>query len=103
VQNLRFYLRPLQELSINGKLNNDMLICSLCQKGMKKVAWSRHKKGSSGAGGTWALRAQIHKRTQRPNLHTYRGIKLCTKCLRMVKAASDKGRDLLAEQFSPAA
>ena len=63
-----------------------MLICQLCRKGIKTVAFSRHKKGSSGAGGTWALRAPIHKRIQRPNLHTYMGMKLCTKCLRVVKA-----------------
>lgn len=54
------------------------------------MAFSRHKKGSSGAGGTWKLRAQITKKVQRPNLHTYRGMKLCTKCLRTVKAVEVK-------------
>lgn len=63
-----------------------MLVCQVCQKGARKVAFSRHKKGSSGAGGTWALRAPIHKRTQRPNLHTFKGMTLCTKCLRLVKS-----------------
>ena len=67
-----------------------MLSCDICQKGMKKIAFSRHKKGSSGAGGTWKLRAQITKREQRPNLHTYHGVKLCTKCLRMAKAMEAK-------------
>lgn len=62
-----------------------MLVCTLCNKGAHKIAFSRHKKGSSGAGGTWALRAPIHKRTQKPNLHTYKGLKFCTKCLRTVK------------------
>lgn len=62
-----------------------MLVCSLCQKSAHKVAFSRHKKGSSGAGGTWALRAPIHKRTQKPNLHSFQGMKFCTKCLRTVK------------------
>ncbi len=46
---------------------------------------SRHKKGSSGAGGTWALRAPIHSRVQKANLHAYMGKKYCTKCLRIVK------------------
>ena len=46
---------------------------------------SRHKKGSSGAGGTWALRAPIHSRIQKANLHVYMGKKYCTKCLRTVK------------------
>lgn len=69
-----------------------MLICQLCQKGVHTIAFSRHKKGSSGAGGTWALRAPITKKLQRPNLHTYRGMKLCTKCLRTVKKAVSAGR-----------
>lgn len=51
------------------------------------VSFSRHKKGSSGAGGTWALRAPIHKREQKPNLHLFKGQKYCTKCLRTVKAS----------------
>lgn len=62
-----------------------MKVCNLCQKGIHTVAFSRHKKGSSGAGGTWALRAPIHKKVQSPNLHTYQGMKFCTKCLRMAK------------------
>lgn len=62
-----------------------MLACSRCGKGKNIVAFSRHKKGSSGAGGTWALRAPIHKRTQKPNLHLFKGAKYCTKCLRIVK------------------
>ncbi len=65
-----------------------MLICDICEKGMRKMAFSRHKKGSSGAGGTWALRAPIHKRIQRPNLHTYKGMSFCTKCLRLVKQSA---------------
>ncbi len=62
-----------------------MLICSRCGKGKNIVSFSRHKKGSSGAGGTWALRAPIHKRVQRPNLHVFKGQKYCTKCLRATK------------------
>ena len=62
-----------------------MLICTRCGKGKRVISFSRHKKGSSGAGGVWALRAPIHKRTQKPNLHTFKGKKYCTKCLRMVK------------------
>ncbi|OGE27418.1 hypothetical protein A2867_02550 [Candidatus Daviesbacteria bacterium RIFCSPHIGHO2_01_FULL_40_11] len=62
-----------------------MLICIRCGKGKNTVSFSRHKKGSSGAGGVWALRAPIHKRAQRPNLHIFKGQKYCTKCLRIVK------------------
>lgn len=63
-----------------------MLACIKCGKSKNISAFSRHKKGSSGAGGTWALRAPIHKRVQKPNLHIYKGQKYCTKCLRLVKA-----------------
>lgn len=64
-----------------------MLVCLRCGKGKNTVNFSRHKKGSSGAGGTWALRAPIHKRIQYANLHVYKGKKYCTKCLRVVKKA----------------
>ncbi len=62
-----------------------MLICKNCGKGKNFLSYSRHKKGSSGAGGTWALRAPIHKRVQRPNLHAFKGEKYCTSCLRRIK------------------
>ena len=62
-----------------------MLACKMCGKGVNTIAYSRHKKGSSGAGGTWALRAPIHKRLQRPNLQTFHGMKICTKCIKTLK------------------
>lgn len=65
-----------------------MTICTRCGKGKNKIAYSRHKKGSSGAGGVWALRAPIHKRVQKPNLHIFKGDKYCTKCLRIVKKSA---------------
>ncbi len=84
-----------------------MLICTRCGKGKNILAYSRHKKGSSGAGGVWALRAPIHQRTQKPNLHVYKrsmkiklssgafklvykGQKYCTSCLRIVKVNYQK-------------
>lgn len=67
-----------------------MLVCSRCGRCKNKIAFSRHKKGSSGAGGVWALRAPIHKRFQKINLHTYKGEKYCTKCLRVIKAPFQK-------------
>lgn len=63
-----------------------MLTCQMCQKGTRKISFSRHKKGSSGAGGTWALRAPITKKIQKANIHHYQGMKLCTKCLRTIKS-----------------
>lgn len=63
-----------------------MAVCTLCTKKSHMRSWSRHKKGSSGASGTWALRAPISKKPQNPNLHTFKNQKYCTKCLRMVKS-----------------
>lgn len=68
-----------------------MMMCQLCEKGIHKVAVSKHKKGSSGAS-QWPLRAQIHKRIQRPNLHAYQGMRLCSKCLRIVKKSVEANR-----------
>lgn len=62
-----------------------MLVCSICGKGKQMISYSRHKKGSSGGGGTWSLRAPIYKKIQKPNLHMFKGKKYCTKCLRNVK------------------
>lgn len=63
-----------------------MLVCSVCNKGKNIIAFSRHKKGSSGAS-QWPLRAPIHKRLQKPNLHVFKGQKYCTKCLRVIKSS----------------
>lgn len=71
-----------------------MLICQICGKGRKTIAFSRHKKGSSGAGGNWALRAPIHKKLQKPNLHKYHGLQLCSSCLKLVKKASVVGQEV---------
>jgi hypothetical protein len=67
-----------------------MLICAICERGKRITAYSRHKKGSSGSGGVWALRAPIYKKFQKVNLHVYKGEKYCTKCLRAVKPKYEK-------------
>lgn len=64
-----------------------MATCTLCNKKSHIRSWSRHQKGSSGHGGEWNLKAPIHKNIQKPNLHSYKGSKFCTKCLRIVKPA----------------
>jgi hypothetical protein len=61
-----------------------VFICINCGKKPNKISYSRHQKGSSGAS-EWPLRAQIVKHLQRPNLHTFKGKKYCTKCLRITK------------------
>ncbi|EKD91242.1 MAG: hypothetical protein ACD_30C00037G0014 [uncultured bacterium] len=63
-----------------------MAMCAVCNKKTVIRNWSRHQKGSSGAS-VWPLRAQIVKKPQHPNLHTFKGQKFCTKCLRIVKSA----------------
>lgn len=59
-------------------------MCLNCGKKKVMRTWSRHQKGSSGAS-EWPLRAQIVKKPQKPNLHTFKGKQYCTKCLRLVK------------------
>ena len=59
-------------------------MCLNCGKKTIMRTWSRHQKGSSGAT-EWPLRAQIVKKPQSPNLHTFKGKKYCTKCLRLAK------------------
>jgi len=61
-----------------------MIICVSCGKKPRKINFSRHQKGSSGAT-EWPLRAQISNHTQSPNLHVFKGKKYCTKCLRIAK------------------
>ena len=77
-----------------------MLICTRCGRGKNIISFSRHKKGSSGSGGVWALRAPIHQRFQKINLHSYKGKKYCTKCLRVVKPKFEVSK---AETQSPEA
>lgn len=72
-----------------------MLACLVCGKHTVKRSWSRHQKGSSGAT-EWPLRAQITKKTQSPNLHTFKGSKYCTKCLRIVKSLITPRRQVVA-------
>ena len=78
-----------------------MLACVRCGKGKNIQSYSRHKKGSSGAGGVWALRAPIHKRIQRPNLHVFKGDKYCTKCLRIVKKPFISKENLSSHSKNP--
>lgn len=79
-----------------------MVMCQLCEKGIHKVAISKHKKGSSGAS-QWPLRAQIHKKTQSPNLHVYKGMRLCSKCLRIVKTSVEANRAIPTPVQTPTA
>lgn len=77
-----------------------MTSCARCGKGKNIQAYSRHKKGSSGAGGVWALRAPIHRKTQKPNLHAFGRKMYCTKCLRLVKKPWVKPTEIAAQPTS---
>jgi hypothetical protein len=66
-----------------------MAVCVTCNKKSRRISWSRHQKGSSGAS-EWPLRAQIVKRSQKPNLHIFKGKEYCTKCLRVAKEEFNK-------------
>ena len=66
-----------------------MRVCQICKKGSMI-----QKSGAHQYGGAWAMRATKKRRVWQPNLHsvkvTYLGVRrtmrLCTKCLRKVKA-----------------
>lgn len=79
-----------------------MMMCVNCGKHSHRRSWSRHQKGSSGAS-EWPLRAQISKKPQRPNLHTFKGIKFCTKCLRLAKEVYAQELALKASRLAKAA
>lgn len=66
-----------------------MLVCTICGKGKQKISYSRHGRGH-GILGTWRLRAPIHQKIQKPNLHIFKGKKYCTKCLRIVKSKAPR-------------
>lgn len=89
-------------LSYTSSVKNYMAICSICGKHPNKISWSRHQKGSSGASGTWALRAQITKRLQHPNLHAFKNSKYCTKCLRAVKTLFNATQAAKQPKITPA-
>lgn len=57
--------------------------CDLCGKGVTYGETHTHKRGV--AGGRWKKKAQSTRKVFAPNLHTYKKLKFCTKCLRIVK------------------
>ncbi len=59
--------------------------CELCGKGVTYGETHTHKRGV--AGGRWKKKAQSTRKVFAPNLHKYKGLKFCTKCLRLVKTS----------------
>lgn len=70
------------------------LKCELCFKGIMVGKQHRHHGGV--AGGRWLRRAPKTQKVFKPNLHKtrvlvdgmYKRMKLCTKCLRLLKKAA---------------
>ena len=60
------------------------MVCENCRK--KTVFGSSQSHGRGIAGKRWSKRAQETKRTFSPNLQMYKGMKLCTSCLKKLKA-----------------
>jgi len=60
------------------------MVCENC--GKKRVFGSSQRHGRGVAGKRWNKRAQETKRTFSPNLQVYKGKKLCTSCLKKIKA-----------------
>ncbi|MBI2587451.1 50S ribosomal protein L28 [Candidatus Amesbacteria bacterium] len=58
--------------------------CDNCGKGTQYGETGKHHRGV--AGGRWLKRAQKTKRVWRPNLHSFKGKKYCTKCLRKLRS-----------------
>jgi len=80
-----------------------MRVCEIC--GKKSVI---QKSGAHQYGGGWAMRATKKRKVWQVNLHsvkvTYRGVRktmrLCTKCLRRVKAEMEKKVSKKAEKIT---
>lgn len=81
-----------------------MRICDICKK--KSMI---QQSGAHQYGGGWAMRATKKRAVWRPNLHsakvTYQGIRqtmrLCTKCLRRIKAQMVEKKPFNAVQVEP--
>jgi ribosomal protein L28 len=82
------------------------VVCFLCHKG--SMAGKQHKHHPGVAGGRWKKRAPKTPKLFKPNLHAAhmlvdgvnRKVRLCTKCLRLVKGKSTFNRKEAAEALT---
>jgi ribosomal protein L28 len=59
----------------------------MCDRCARSVQYGEtHSHGRGVAGGRWKKRAPHTRKVFKPNLHKWQGLKLCTKCLRIMKA-----------------
>ena len=78
--------------------------CENCGKGT--MIGSQHKHHAGVAGGRWKKRAPHTTKVFKPNLHrarielgtTYKTMRLCTKCLRLLRRTSKKVSSPVVEQ-----
>ncbi|MDO8488131.1 MAG: 50S ribosomal protein L28 [bacterium] len=59
-------------------------VCDNCGKGVQYGGLHTHGRGV--AGGRWKKKAPSVRKVFKPNLHAWHGMKLCTKCLRLLKS-----------------
>ena len=82
------------------------LQCDNCTKGI--MIGKTHKHHPGVAGGRWKKRAPRTAKMFRPNLHStrvlvgtnYQRLKLCTKCLRLAKAAMAAQKETSSQPIS---
>ena len=67
-------------------------VCDNCARGIQYGGTHAHRRGV--AGGRWKKRAQRTRKVFKPNLHKWMGMKLCTKCLRKLKALKVKREEV---------
>ncbi len=71
-------------------------ICDNCGRGAQYGESHTHGRGV--AGGRWKKRAVHTRKVFKPNLHKWMGMKLCTKCLRLLKGVQGlKGAKIQGE------
>lgn len=67
-------------------------VCDNCGKASQYGETHSHRRGV--AGGRWKKRAAHTRKVFKPNLHKWMGMKLCTKCLRKLKALRAKREEV---------
>lgn len=72
-------------------------VCDNCGRGVQYGETGKHGRGI--AGSRWKKRAQKTRKVFKPNLHKWMGMKLCTKCLRLLKGKWNKSNQ---EESKPA-
>ena len=73
-------------------------VCDNCGKGVQYGGTHTHGRGV--AGGRWKKKAPRTRKVFKPNLHKWQGMKLCTKCLRKLKALDAKVKSRISSPLA---